>query len=120
MKTEALPSSPLRELRERAEITTRELARQLNIHHTNIVYWEKTGRVAKVELLPKMAEILGVSVEEILGQPRPKRNPIAPGKLGQVFEAASELPRRQQQKIIDFVEPFIISYHREHEEVSSS
>ena len=99
--------SPLRDLRERAGISVRELARQLDIHHTNIVYWEKTGRVAKTELLPQLAAILGVSVEEVLGQPRPKRAPIAPGKLGQIFEAAARLPRRQQQKIIEFVEPFI-------------
>jgi len=110
-------SSHLRDLRERAGISVRELARQLDIHHTNIVYWEKTGRVAKVELLPQLAAILGVSVEEVLGHPRPKRSPVAPGKLGQVFEAASKLPRRQQQKIIEFVEPFI--RERSREEVAS-
>jgi transcriptional regulator with XRE-family HTH domain len=103
--------SPLRELRERAGITTRALARQLGIHHTNIVYWEKTGRVARVELLPKLAEALGVTLEELLGQPRPRRCSTAPGKLGQLFEAASRLPRRQQQKIIEFVEPFIAAHN---------
>lgn len=113
MSNTAPISSHLRDLRERAGITGRELARQLDIHHTNIVYWEKTGRVAKVELLPQLAAILGVSVEEVLGQPRPKCSPVAPGKLGQVFEAASKLPRRQQQKIIEFVEPFIRERSRE-------
>ena len=106
--------SHLRELRERAGLQVRELARQLGIHHTNIVYWEKTDRVAKVEILPQLADALGVTVEELLGFPKPKRLPVAPGKLGQVFEAASRLPRRQQQKIIDFVEPFISTYEREH------
>lgn len=105
--TQAAPVSPLRQLREHAGLSVRELARQLDIHHSNIVYWEKTGRIAKVELLPQMANVLGVSVEEVLGKPRPKRAPVAPGKLGQVFEAAAKLPRRQQQKIIDIVEPFI-------------
>jgi transcriptional regulator with XRE-family HTH domain len=110
-KTKA--DSHLRALREGAGLSVRELARQLGIHHTNIVYWEKTGRVAKVELLPQLAEALGVTVEEVLGHPKPKRSPVAPGKLGQIFEAASRLPRRQQQKIIEFVEPFISSYERE-------
>jgi transcriptional regulator with XRE-family HTH domain len=105
-KTDA-PDSHLRELRERAGISVRELARLLAIHHTNIVYWEKTGRIANSELLPRLASILGVSVEEVLGQPRPKRAPIVPGKLARVFEKASRLPRRQQEKIIEFVEPFI-------------
>ena len=107
MSKPANPDSHLRDLRERAGISIRELARQLAIHHTNIVYWEKTGRVAKVELLPQLAAVLGVSVEEVLGHPRPKRTSIPPGKLGQVFEAAAKLPRRQQQKIIEFLEPFI-------------
>lgn len=107
MSNTTAQGSHLRDLRERAGISVRELARQLDIHHTNIVYWEKTGRVAKAELLPQLAAILGVSVEEVLGQPRPRRVPAAPGKLGQVFEAAAKLPRRQQQKIIEFVEPFI-------------
>ena len=113
MSTNVNLDSHLRDLRERAGISVRELARQLNIHHTNIVYWEKTGRVAKGELLPQLAAILGVSVEEVLGQPRPKRASITPGKLGQIFEAAAKLPRRQQQKIIEFVEPFIRERSRE-------
>lgn len=56
---------------------------------------------------PQMANVLGVSVEEVLGKPCPKRAPVDPGKLGQVFEAASKPPQRKQQKIIDIVEPFI-------------
>ncbi len=112
------PISPLRELRVRAGLQVRELARHLGIHHSNIVYWEKTGRVAKVELLPQLAEALGVTVEEVLGQPKPKRAPVAAGKLGQLFEAASRLPRKQQQKIVDFVEPFITTYEREHEQTA--
>lgn len=101
-------SSHLRHLRERAEISLRELARQLNIHHTNIVRWEKADRISKADLLPQLASILGVSVEELLGQPHPKQRIVAPsGKLAQMFEEAARLPRRQQQQIIEFVEPFI-------------
>ena len=107
-------SSHLRDLRECAGISIRELARQLNIHHTNIVYWEKTGRVAKAELLPQLAAILGVSVEEVLGQPRLKRTSLVPGKLGQIFEAAAKLPRRQQQKIIDMAAAYIAQYEQSH------
>ena len=112
--------SHLTKLRERADISIRELARQVGVYHTNIVYWEKTGRVAKVEALPKLAKVLGVSIEEILGEPKPKRSTLPAGKLGQVFEHASSLPRRQQQKIIDFVEPFISSYEQSQDKESVS
>ena len=103
-------ASHLRRLREQAGVSVRELARRLDLHHTNIVYWEKTGRVAKAELLPQLAAILGVSVEEVLGQPRPKRAPQAPGKLGQVVATLSQLPRRQQEKIIETIETLLAGH----------
>ena len=99
--------SHLRNLRKRADISLRELARQLNIHHTNIVRWEKADRISKADLLPQLASILGVSVEELLGQPQPNRIIAPSGKLAQVFEAAARLPRRQQQQIIEVIEPFV-------------
>ena len=47
---------------------------------------------------------LGVSVEVVLGEPNPSKGKTPGGKLGEVFEAASHLPRRQQQKIAEVVE----------------
>ena len=105
-------SSHLRELREKAEISVRELARLLEIHHTNIVYWEKTGRIAKVELLPDIAQVLGVSIEELLGLPKPRNANMPGGKLGQVFRKVSELPRSQQQKVIEMAEGFLALHDR--------
>ncbi len=94
-------------LRKNAGLTVRELARQLGIHHTTILQWESSGKVAKSEFLIPMSEALGVTVDELLGRPRPSRTVTPGGKMGKVFEEASRLPRRQQQKIIDIVEPFI-------------
>lgn len=94
-------------MRERAGLTVRELARQLDTSHTNIINWEKAERITKTEFLIPMSEALGVTVDELLGRPRPSRTVTPGGKMGKVFEEASRLPRRQQQKIIDIVEPFI-------------
>ena len=58
-----------------------------------------------------MAKALGVTVEELLGQPKPRRTGNPGGKLGQVFEAVSKLPRRQQQKVIEMAEGFL-ALHR--------
>lgn len=104
----------LRELRERAGFTVRQLAKQLGTYHTNVSSWERSGRVAKTEYVAPLAAALGVTVEEILGLPRKRQGPVPGGKLGQVMEAASRLPRRQQQKIIDMAEAFILQYENEH------
>jgi transcriptional regulator with XRE-family HTH domain len=108
MPTTKEASTHLTHLREMAGLTVRELARQIGTNHPNVLYWEKTGRVAKTELLLPMAKALGVTVEEILGQERSRKTIIAGGKMGQLFEQASRLPRSQQQKISDVVEGILL------------
>lgn len=105
--------STLRELRLAAGLSVRELARRINQQPTNVSYWERTGQTPRSDVLMPMATALGVSVEELLGS-TPARRPSAPvkGRLQLVFAAASQLPRRQQDKIAEFVEAFV-AQHRE-------
>lgn len=107
MQAQLDSSVDLAGLRENAGMTVRELARQLGIHHTTILQWEKAGKVTKAEFLLPMSSLLGVSLEELLGQPKPRRASAPGGKLGQVFRKAAQLPRSQQQRIIDIVEDMI-------------
>jgi transcriptional regulator with XRE-family HTH domain len=94
-------------IHEQAGLTVRELARQLGTSHPNILSWEKSGRVAKTEFLLPMARILGVTVEEILGEARPRRVANPGGKLGKVFDAAAKLPRSKQDKVIALLDAFV-------------
>ncbi len=99
--------SNLRRLREAAGLSVRELARQIGESNTNVSYWERSGQIPRSDVLAPMAKALGVSVHDLLGQPRPGR-PVAPGgRLGQVFEQVAKLPRRQQQKVIEMAEGFL-------------
>jgi len=95
------------ELRENAGLGIRELGRQLGVHHTTLLKWEAAGKVAKAEYLMPMSQILGVTIEELLGQPKPRRAVAPGGKLGQVFREVSELPRRRQQRIVEVVEDML-------------
>lgn len=99
--------SNLRRLREAAGLSVRELAKQIGESHTNVSYWERSGQIPRSNVLGSMAKALGVTVEALLGEPKPRRNLAPGGRLGQVFEAASKLPRRQQEKVAEFVEAFV-------------
>jgi len=58
--------------------------------------------------LLKVAEALNVSVEDLVGTNGKKKRGTGPtGKMRQLFEAASRLPRSQQQKIAAVLEAFI-------------
>ena len=102
--------SNLRKLREAAGLSVREVARQIGESHTNVSYWERSGQIPRSDVLARLAKALGVTVEELLGEARPKRAASPGGRARQLFEAISKLPRRQQEKILDILEPFV----REH------
>lgn len=104
----------LRVLREAAGISQRELARQIGEQQSNVRYWETSGNLPRSNVLIPMAKALGVTVEELLGEPKARRAPAPGGKVRQVFEAVTKLPRRQQQKIIDMAEAFITQYEQDH------
>jgi transcriptional regulator with XRE-family HTH domain len=96
------------ELRQAAGLTQMQLAEKLGVHHSNIAFWELTGTPPRGEVLPKLAHTLGVSIDALLGvtPPKPKKQ-AAKGRLQLVFESASKLPRRQQEKVAEFVEAFV-------------
>lgn len=101
----------LAELRQAAGLTQMQLAEKVGVHHSNIAFWELSGTPPRGEVLPKMAHALGVSVDALLGvtPPKPKRQ-AAKGRLQLVFETASKLPRRQQQKIVEVVEALVAQH----------
>ena len=110
--TDTLPID-LTAMRERAGLTVREFARELGTYHTNVLNWEKAGRITKTEFIVPAASILGVTVEELLGLPKMRNNPIPGGKLGQAFEAAAKLPRGKQEKVIALLDAFVAQHTAE-------
>lgn len=106
MSTAAQPTR-LRQLREALGISVRELARQIDEQHTNVSFWERTGTLPRSNVLVALAKALGVSVEELLGEAKPRRAAAPGGKVRQVFEQVQKLPRRKQDKIVEVVEALL-------------
>jgi transcriptional regulator with XRE-family HTH domain len=99
--------------RQQLGLTQAQVARRLGITQQSYAGWERRETALKPEHLINLAAILEVSIEHLLGQVelRP-RNGGPAGRLRQVFERASRLPRHQQNKIAEFVEAFV-AQHRE-------
>lgn len=101
----------LRALREAAGLSQRDLAARLGIHHSNIGYWERSGQPPRSDLLPAMADALGVSIEQLLGRQTRRAHAVAPnGRSRLAFQAVSRLPKRQQQKIVEVVEALVAQH----------
>ena len=111
MSENSEPFVDLVKLRENTGLSLRGLARELGINHATVLKWERSGRVAKTEYLIPLASILGVTVDELLGQPKPRQSSSpGGGKLGQVFREVAELPRRKQQRIVEVVQDMLTAH----------
>ena len=71
-----------------------------------VAAWERKAKALRTDTLIKLASILNISADELLGI-KPARQGGPTGRVRQVFDAVSALPRRQQQKIVDVVEAFV-------------
>jgi len=96
--------------RQSAGLSQAQLADKLGVTQQMVGYLERQPVAIRPELLLQLSEALGMSLDELLGQPvKPQRGGPS-GKMRRLFEAASKLPRSQQEKILAILQPFI----REH------
>lgn len=98
----------LHTLREQAGLSQEQLGAKLGLSQRVYAYWERHPVALRPDQLLSLAEALNVSVDDLVGtNGRKKRGAGPTGKMKQLFEAASRLPRSQQQKLAAIIEPFI-------------
>jgi transcriptional regulator with XRE-family HTH domain len=97
--------------RQRRGLSQTELANRLGVSQKVITYWERNNVALRTEQISAIAAALDVSTSELIGQAQREKRECGPvGKSRQIFEAVSKLPRKQQEKIFDILQPFL----REH------
>jgi transcriptional regulator with XRE-family HTH domain len=98
----------LHALREEAGLSQAQVAEKLGISQRAYAFWEREPIALRAEQLTALAKTLGAPVDALLGEQSGKQRGNGPaGKLRQVFERASRLPRHQQTKVAEFVEAFV-------------
>ena len=96
------------EARRRVGLTQVELARRLGVTQQVVAAWERRNVALRAEQIKFLAEALGTTADYLIGIAPIWRGTKGPsGKVRQVFEQVSKLPRRQQQKVVEFVEAFV-------------
>ncbi len=96
--------------RQQKGLSQTHVAEALGITQPSYADWERCSVSLKPEYLPKLAQVLDVSVDYLLDiEPRPRSGSGPTGKVRQVFEAVSQMPRYQQQRVIAIVEDMIVA-----------
>jgi transcriptional regulator with XRE-family HTH domain len=91
-----------------AGLSQQELAEKLGLSQRAYAYWERHPVALRPEQLQQLAAGLKISVGELLDAPgEPKRGNGPTGKMQRLFEEVSQLPRRQQEKVAEFVGAFV-------------
>jgi transcriptional regulator with XRE-family HTH domain len=94
--------------REAAGLSQAQVAEKMDVTQTAYGVWERYRVALRPEQIEQLASVLNVTVEYLFGRDAAKSRGKGPaGKLRQVFEKASRLPRHQQNKVAEFVEAFV-------------
>lgn len=108
-------------LRTQAKLSQIEVADKLGIAQQSYAKWERTDVALSVAQLERLAVIFGVPVTAFFSQELTEvekpRGPI--GRAKKAFETLSELPRNQQTRVLEFVEPLMRAVQREQAEKKS-
>ncbi len=105
-------------LREQARLSQAEVAEKLGISQQSYAKWERRDVALSVAQLEQLASIFQVPVTAFfspeLTEVEKPRGPV--GRAKKAFAALSELPRNQQTRVLEFVEPLMRAIQREQTE----
>ena len=101
----------LHDARQTRGLSQNQVAEALGITQPSYADWERSAVSLKPEYLPRLAEVLGVPVDQLLGVvTRTARSASGPtGKLRRLFEEANRLPRSQQQRVMTVLEDMLVA-----------
>lgn len=91
-------------LRKDQGITQVQLAEQLGVSQQTITAYESGNRRVPISHLPRLAALLGESIEELIGAPaKPNKRGPTP-KLLQQLERITALPKAQQRFVMQMLD----------------
>jgi transcriptional regulator with XRE-family HTH domain len=96
-------------LRKAKHLTQPELAKHLDISVKAVDYYERRAKNPSVEFVRKVADVLLVSIEELIGEGKvkSKRKPGPVPQFSKQLEQIQKLSRPKQQHILSVVDAFI-------------
>ena len=95
-------------LRKAAGYSQRDLAPRLGISQRMVAYYEAQTDHPPAALLPRLAEALRVSADQLLGlQTIPRDHVPRSARLWRRFQELEHLPAREQRELIKLIDVFL-------------
>lgn len=94
-------------LRKTAGYTQTELANELGVTQRMISYYEGHAEYPPSAMIPKLATLLGVSADELLGIKPIKKGKQPDTRLQRRFQQIQKLPTKDKRQITQLIDTFI-------------
>lgn len=111
----ATVGSRIRELRLSKGLTQIELGRRVGLSSRMMAYYEVQGGEPRPELLVKIAEVLGVSVDVLTGRQTPRRSAAVASEdltLWRRLKRIQELPPHDRKALLKMIDAMANQAHR--------
>jgi transcriptional regulator with XRE-family HTH domain len=93
----------LASLRLNAGLSQAELAKLVGESQRNIAYWEQADKPPRSDVLPKLARVLDVKIDDLLDVDREPKGATPVSRAKKIFDDVQRLPRRQQDRLLDVI-----------------
>ena len=97
----------LARLRKAAGYSQYTLADAVGITNRMVAYYEGETNHPPTHLLPKLAQVLGITTDQLLGLKEVKEIKKKDSRLWQRFARVEKLPPQQRKKIVDILDAFL-------------
>ena len=94
----------LKRIREESKLSQQELARKLEVSQSTIAMWEASQRTPKLGELNRLARVLNITVNRLLGQPRDRKLELIKNEIYIDGEKISDLDATDVEGIINYIE----------------
>jgi len=94
-------------LRKNAGYTQVELAKELGVTQRMVSYYEGQSEFPPAALLPKLAKLLSVSTDELLGLEPIKKARQSDTRLQRRFQQIEKLPSKEKRQLVQVIDTFL-------------
>lgn len=100
------------QLRKEAGYTQSELSKKIGISHTQMARYEVKGVQPPADVLNKLADVLGVSIDFLVRGEKDKyaTDTIKDTELVNQFRQLSDLPKEEKNVVVKFIGAYIRDY----------
>lgn len=111
-KTNKTLGDRVQQLRKEANYTQSELSKKIGISHTQMARYELKGVQPPADVLNKLADVFGVSIDFLVRGEKDKyaTETINDTELVNQFRQLSDLPKEEKNVVIKFVGAYIRDY----------